>query len=229
MQNRIISDVFFDLDHTLWDFEKNSGLTFQTILNKNNVGVNIADFMVVYSRINYEYWELYRVDKITQEELRYGRLKDTFEELDYEISDALIHLLSEEYIAHLPEFNYLYEGAIEVLEYLKPKYRLHIITNGFHKVQDLKLKNSAIAHYFDTVTDSESAGVKKPNPIIFKHALHVANTQVENSIMIGDCIVSDINASLSLGFDAIYFNEHNKDVAVGIKHINNLLSLKTIL
>ena len=92
------SIVFFDLDHTLWDFEKNSALAFEKVLNKHNIGVNLEEFLVHYIPLNLKYWELYRHEKVTQEVLRYGRLKDTFDLLNYKIADTTIDLLSKEYI-----------------------------------------------------------------------------------------------------------------------------------
>ncbi|MDR6967875.1 putative hydrolase of the HAD superfamily [Flavobacterium arsenatis] len=224
-----ISDVFFDLDHTLWDFEKNSALAFQTVLTKHKIEVDIDLFVSHYVPINLKYWELYRVDKITQTQLRYGRLKDTFDLLSYEIEDEKIFFLSDEYIHYLPQFNHLFEGTIEILEYLKPKYNLHIITNGFHEIQSNKLKNSNIGGYFQTITNSESAGVKKPNPRIFEYAITSAKAKKENSIMIGDCIEADVKGALNFGLDAILFNECNAEVPENIKHINNLLALKKYL
>jgi len=224
-----ISDVFFDLDHTLWDFEKNSALAFEYVLTKHNIGVDIKQFIAHYVPINIKYWERYRVDEITQMELRYGRLKDTFDLLSYEIEDEMIFFLADEYIQYLPQYNHLFEGTIEILDYLKSKYRLHIITNGFHEIQNNKLKNSNIGGYFQTITNSESAGVKKPNPIIFEHAIASAKAKKENCIMIGDCIEADIRGALSSGLDAILFNECNAEVPENIKHINHLLALKNFL
>src|SRR5690606_26182583 len=106
-----------------------------------------------------------------------GRLKEAFDNIQYKADTGLLHLLSVEYVNNLPRFNHLYEGAIEILEYLKPKYRLHIITNGFHEVQAGKLKSSNIEHYFSTITNSEMAGCKKPNPVIFEFALKAANAE----------------------------------------------------
>ena len=124
-----IDHVFFDLDHTLWDFEKNSALAIETIFNKHAINVNLQLFLFHYVPINIKYWELYRVDKITQLELRLGRLKDTFELLNFEIDDDKIIFLSEEYIEYLPKFNHLFDGAIEILDYLKPKYNLFVFAN----------------------------------------------------------------------------------------------------
>lgn len=224
-----ITDIFFDLDHTLWDFEKNSALAFETIFKKHQMAINLDEFSKYYTPINLKYWEEYRQDKITQAELRYGRLKTVFDSLQYEIKDCEIDLISDEYIHYLPQYNHLFDGAIEILEYLKPNYNLHIITNGFAQIQKNKLSNSKIEHYFQTITNSEMAGVKKPNPIIFQHALHLAKAQKENSVMIGDCIDADVKGAINSGFDAILFTESKNVVDENIKQINHLLELKKYL
>ncbi len=224
-----IDHVFFDLDHTLWDFEKNSALAIETIFNKHAINVNLQLFLFHYVPINIKYWELYRVDKITQLELRLGRLKDTFELLNFEIDDDKIIFLSEEYIEYLPKFNHLFDGAIEILDYLKPKYNLHIITNGFQEIQDNKLKNSNIDHYFTTITNSEMAGVKKPNPKIYDYAITEANASKSNSIMIGDCIDADVKGALNFGMQAILFNIDPSKSYDNIKQVSHLLELKNHL
>jgi YjjG family noncanonical pyrimidine nucleotidase len=224
-----ITDIFFDLDHTLWDFEKNSALAFEKVLSKHTINVNLDEFLVHYVPLNLKYWELYRHEKVTQEVLRYGRLKDTFDLLHYEIADETIDLLSKEYIHYLPQFNHLFEGTIEVLDYLQPKYKLHIITNGFQEVQAGKMKNSGIDKYFQTITNSEMAGVKKPNPKIFEYALSKANVEKQNSIMIGDCIDADVNGALNFGIDAIHFNENKIEIPNHIKQVNHLIELKKYL
>ena len=224
-----IDHVFFDLDHTLWDFEKNSALAIETIFKKHAIDVDLPLFLSYYVPINIKYWEWYRVDKISQFELRLGRLKETFHLVDYEIDDEKILFLSEEYIEYLPKFNFLFEGAIEILDYLKPKYNLHIITNGFQEIQDNKLKNSNIAHYFKTITNSELAGVKKPNPVIFQYAITEANASKTNSIMIGDCIDADVNGALNFGMDAILFNIDPSKSYENITQIAHLLELKNHL
>lgn len=232
MNNKVktdITDVFFDLDHTLWDFEKNSALAFEMLFQKHKVEVGLEEFLLHYIPINFKYWEMYRKDKVSQSQLRLGRLKDVFDILEYKIEDEIIIFLSNQYLHHLPEYNHLFDGTIEILEYLKPKYNLHIITNGFAEIQNNKLVNSNLSHYFQTVTNSETAGVKKPNPIIFQYALDLAQAQKETSIMIGDCLESDVRGAISHGLDAIYFNEACKLVDDNIKQIHHLLELKNHL
>ena len=204
MQN--IQHVFFDLDHTLWDFEKNSDLTFQKIFKINDLSVDLHSFLEVYRPLNFKFWKLYREEKVTKSELRYGRLKNTFDAIDFPISDTLIYLIADQYIEHLADFNHLFDGAIEILDYLNQKYTLHIITNGFEEIQTKKMINSKIYHYFEKVITSESVGVKKPNPKVFKHALEIANANIDQAIMIGDSIEADINGALGVGMKAIHCN-----------------------
>jgi YjjG family noncanonical pyrimidine nucleotidase len=223
-----ITDIFFDLDHTLWDFDKNSELAFERIFNENKIDINLKDFLHYYIPTNVKYWEMYRKDEITQSELRYGRLKETFDLIDYKTDQETIDFFSHQYIEYLPKFTELFDGAIETLNYLSSKYNLHIITNGFQDVQDKKMSNSNIKHYFKTITNSEMAGVKKPNPIIFEHALQKAVAKKEESIMIGDCLEADVGGALNFGIEALFFNSENIDVAKEIKQINSLIELKTL-
>jgi putative hydrolase of the HAD superfamily len=222
-----IEHVFFDLDHTLWDFEKNSGLTFEKIFRENNIDVKIDDFLKVYVPLNLAYWKLYRNEKVTKEELRYARLKKSFDAVNYTISDALIDKLATEYIENLAEFNHLFEGTFELLDYLKEKYTLHIITNGFEEIQSKKMVNSNLYHYFDQIITSESVGVKKPNPKVFNFALESAKATKENSIMIGDSLEADIQGALNAGLKAIHcvFDDATP-TEKGIVSVTKLLEIK---
>ncbi|MDP5200791.1 YjjG family noncanonical pyrimidine nucleotidase [Flavobacterium sp. DG2-3] len=227
--NTNITDIFFDLDHTLWDFDKNSEMAFDRIFKSKYQEIITQDFIKEYIPINQECWRLYQNDKITHQELRYNRLRYSFDALNYVISEESILEIANDYIEFLTDNNYLFDGAIEVLEYLKPKYNLHIITNGFAHVQDKKINNASLGGYFSTITNSELAGVKKPNSIIFDYALKLANTSKEYSIMIGDDFEADVNGALNAGLDAIFFNEKKLDVSGDYKQINHLLELKKYL
>ena len=221
--------IFFDLDHTLWDFDKNSALTFQKLFKRHDIPLSLEAFLGVYVSINLNYWKLYREEKIEKEVLRFSRLDDAFKALNLSISSDLIRILSDEYITYLCTFNHLFEGTLEILEYLKPKYKLHIITNGFKEVQQGKLKKSGIARYFKTVTNSEMVGVKKPNPKIFHHALALANADIDASLMIGDNLEADILGAKNMGMDALCFNYHKTKIPESIIAINKLSELKQYL
>lgn len=229
MYKNLVTDIFFDLDHTLWDFEKNSALTFKKILVEHSIDISLESFLEVYVPANFAFWKLYREEKITKKELRYQRLKTVFDELRYEISDTMINSLSEEYINHLSSFNHLFPNTTMILDYLKPSYKLHIITNGFQEIQEKKLKKSGIYSYFDQVVDSEMAGVKKPNPIIFELALERAETKPSSSIMIGDNLEADVLGAKASGFKVLHFNAHGEDLHNHCPMITDLREIKNYL
>ena len=221
-----VEHIFFDLDHTLWDFESNSAKAFGFIFNENNIEIDLNEFLKFYTPINLKYWKLYREEKVSKPVLRYKRLKETFDSLRYKISDDQIDHLAKIYIDNLPNYNNLFEGTIEVLNYLITKYQLHIITNGFEEVQLLKLEKSEILHFFDKVITSESVGVKKPNPKIFNHALAITDTTAERSVMIGDNLEADIEGAQKIGMHTIFFNYHNQPVFNGTISISKLIEIK---
>lgn len=228
MRNRI-KHVFFDLDHTLWDFDKNSDLAFIKIFKDLTIDIEISEFLKVYKPINTIYWNKYRNDEVSKSKLRYGRLKDTFDSLNYDITDLEINKISEVYIESLADHNYLLPNSKSILDYLFSKYKLHIITNGFEEVQLQKIVSSDIQPYFSKIITSESVGVKKPNPIIFNEALKRANALACESIMIGDNIEADIYGALESGFSAILFNYHKINPPKEITTIDNLIELKVLL
>ena len=222
-----IEHVFFDLDHTLWDFEKNSALTFQKIFKEVGLQLDFELFLQTYIPINLEYWRLYREEKISKKDLRYSRLKKAFDAIDVMVEDDLINKLSVLYIDNLPNFNHLFDGTTEILDYLSSKYTLHIITNGFEEVQSKKLKQSGIQPFFEQVITSESVGVKKPNPKVFNYALETANASIDNSIMIGDSFEADILGADAVGLDTIFCNLEHKDInSENFKTVNHLLEIK---
>ena len=224
-----ITDVFFDLDHTLWDFEKNSALTFKKIFKKLNFQLNLNDFLSVYNEINHRYWKLYRENKISQLELRHKRLIESFQAIDFSFDPEDINSLSNQYILNLSTFSNLFQGTISLLEKLKTKYQLHIITNGFELVQLHKIKKSGLAPYFQNIITAEKVGFKKPNPIIFVYALDQTKTIPEKSLMIGDSLEADILGALNMGMQAIHFNSHNEPFHNHCPMVNNLDEIKGML
>lgn len=205
-----VTDVFFDLDHTLWDFERNSELAYSQIFFDLQIEVQLPEFLKVYIPQNMHLWKLYREGKIDKETLRFRRLKTVFDELGYPVGNRKIDQISEAYIEVLGNQTHLMPYAREILDYLNVNYRLHIITNGFEQVQCRKLKNSGIDHYFHEVIPSERVGVQKPHPDIFKLALKAAGVSSNNSMMIGDSLEADILGALSAGMQAIHFNTNKE-------------------
>ena len=221
-----VEHIFFDLDHTLWDFERNSAEAFKVLLADLAIPVDVQVFHSVYSPINEAYWEQYRQGLISQQELRLGRLRDSFQQLDVAVGELVIQQASEAYIDLLTTFTHLMPGTLELLDYLKPNYTLHIITNGFREAQARKLAHSSLVAYFDQVIDSESVGVKKPHPLIFESALQRASAKKESALMVGDHLEADVLGALSLGWQAVHYDPLGKQVHTHCPIIHDLRTLK---
>ena len=160
MLNHPIKAVFFDLDHTLWDFERNSELTFHKIFEELTIPADVNAFVTAYKPVNIKYWKLYRQGNIQLETMRHARLMESFGMINYAPSEEVIERIKELYISYLSSFTHLMTGAKEVLEYLKPNLKLYILTNGFRDIQQKKLRNTDILHYFTDVIDGDSVGCK---------------------------------------------------------------------
>lgn len=208
-------DIFFDLDHTIWDFDKNAEETlaelyprfgFDKLFNKPQAD----EFIEVYTINNHKVWELYHHGKIDKPTLRKLRFANTFQELG--VDPALFPIAFEEaYLAICPTKTNLFPHAHETLEYLGKRYHLHLISNGFREACEKKLEHSKLAHYFKTIVISEVFGVNKPDPRIFEHALSNGQAQREAAIMIGDNIDADVRGATGVGMDAIFFNPLGAD------------------
>lgn len=209
----MIKDVFFDLDRTLWDFDRNSNATLEDIFNQHQLDKYIDDFQLfkrTYRTVNDYYWNAYRVGKVSKEKLQDYRFIDTLKE--FEIHDEKLgKVMGEEFLKLSPEQTHLFPFAIEILKDLKENnYRLHIITNGFIKVQHTKLQVSGLRPYFDEILCSEEIGVNKPNPKVFYEALKRAKAEISQSIMIGDDLNCDVIGAENIGMKAILFDPEDK-------------------
>ena len=221
--------IFFDLDHTLWDFDRNSELALEKALIDHNVTCDFDEFHNTYNPINANYWELYAIGKIEKELLKFKRFQDTFKALDYLISDADIEVISQYYMQVLPHFNHLHEGAEDVLKILKPNYNLHIITNGFNEVSYQKLELSGIIGYFDQIITSETTDSKKPDPIVFFEAMRMAGALPEESLMVGDNYKADVLGAEAVGMKAIWFDYKRTGEQLHDQSITTLLDVHTLL
>lgn len=225
--------LFFDLDRTLWDFDAAAEVAFERIYEQyhlRELGIPSAhEFHMVYHPLNEKLWELYRADQITKDELNRTRFLKPLEH--YGIHDVeLADHLSEDYVYWSPRIVRLVPGTMELLEYLKPKYHLHLITNGFEEVQHTKLSGSGMEPYFETLTVSEEVGVKKPNPEIFRYALKKAGATPEESLMIGDEMAVDIDGARAAGIDQIFFNATGQPAQGKCTfEVNSLSEIKGIL
>ncbi len=202
--------IFFDLDHTLWDFETNAYLVLEQLYHVHNLesrGVpTFKEFHQTYMVHNAKLWERFRKGHITRNDLRTKRFRLTL--VDFKIGDEkLCEALGTQFLEELPTQTALFPHAKEVLEYLAGKsYPLHMITNGFEDVQLRKMRSSGIDHFFTHVITSESAGSLKPYREIFDYAVLKANATADSSIMIGDALDIDIIGAFNAGIDQVYFN-----------------------
>jgi putative hydrolase of the HAD superfamily len=190
---------------------------------------NDEDFIKKYKIHNARLWDLYRENKINKEKLRSKRFLMVLEEYGIDDKD-LAEQFGLAYIKQSPLKTKLSPFTHEVLSYLKNKYTLHIITNGFEEVQHIKLASADLKQYFDVVVTSEKAGVKKPNAKIFEFSLEQANAKAEQSIMIGDDLVVDVLGAEKAGMQGIYFNPNKEEYKEEVVHeIFCLSELMTLL
>ncbi len=227
-------DLFFDLDHTLWDFETNSRETIQELYTTHRLAelgiVDFDGFYNTYSAHNHRLWDRYTKGFIKQEELRWKRVYLSL--LDFKVAnEPLAKEMSQAYLEILPNKKHLFPYTIEILEYLKQKdYKMHLITNGFESVQFKKIKNSGLADYFIEVITSEASNSLKPHTDIFEYALRNAKATVAESIMIGDNESADIQGGINIGMDTVFVNHIQAIPTIPATYtITHLKELETIL
>ncbi|MDY6801250.1 MAG: YjjG family noncanonical pyrimidine nucleotidase [Bacteroidota bacterium] len=225
-------NIYFDLDRTLWDFDSNAKETFQDIYEKHELHKifnNFDNFYNTYVKHNERLWKIYRDGNIRKSMLAFKRFALTLEEFGVK-DEGLAQIIGQDYIEISPTKKRLFPGTYETLEYLKNKYNLYIITNGFNEVQFTKIKNSKLDIFFKKIFTSENAGAQKPNAKIFEHALKSVNARKKESLMIGDDLDTDIIGAKKFGLDQVYFNPQKKKHSEDITHeITSLKELQKIL
>lgn len=201
--------LFFDLDHTLWDFDRNSAESIAEIYSTyhlSDLGVPSADvFAEQFIIINRKLWREYDLDLIGHEYIREHRFPLVMKALGIEDTSSCADM-NTEYLRLLPRKAHLTDSAREILDYLQGRYRMHIITNGFADIQAVKMASAEIAHYFEEVVTTQSADAKKPNPRIFDFALQASGAAVSESLMLGDNYEADILGAKAVGLDTVFYN-----------------------
>ncbi|MBI3512004.1 MAG: noncanonical pyrimidine nucleotidase, YjjG family [Bacteroidetes bacterium] len=226
--------IFFDLDRTLWDMEKNARETLAELFFRYELdqkGIQSAnEFIFHYNRYNDLLWDRYRRKIIDKSTLRALRFKQTF--AHFGIHDRnLSAIFDTEYITEAPKKRNLVPGAKELLDALRDDFSLHIITNGFHETQLHKINHSGLEEYFNHVITSEGCGHTKPDKKIFFHALQMTGAKKEEAIMIGDDLAVDIVGAREAGWDQVFFNpsrgKHSEEVTYEIallEEMNGILA-----
>ena len=222
--------IFFDLDHTIWDFDKNAEETLFELYasyHLKELGLNSVDiFIETYTQNNHALWADYHLGKISKQVLRETRFKKTF--LDLGLSPELIpEQFEEDYINICPTKTNLFPDAHPTLIYLNSKYELHLISNGFKESSELKIRNTGLTPYFKNVIISEIIGMNKPDKAIFEYALQQADGNIHESVMIGDSLEADVRGAINFGMDAIYFNPNRLEKPVDVVlQIHSLAELR---
>ncbi|TDB63613.1 YjjG family noncanonical pyrimidine nucleotidase [Arundinibacter roseus] len=222
--------LFFDLDHTLWDFERNSTESLTEVYHlfkMQELGIpSHEQFITTYLKINYQLWAQLDQGLIAHSDIRENRFKLVLSELGVP-SPPNFRTMEDAYIELLPTKSYLLDGALDVLDYARERgYDLHIITNGFDFIQDKKLRSSGIVQYFTHLITNENAQARKPDRRIFDYAITCAGAQCAECLMIGDNWVADILGAKRFGMDTVFYNPagHMFDEAptYEVRHLNEL-------
>jgi len=225
--------ILFDLDHTLWDFEKNSTEALLEVYDHFQLDHHgkfaPIEFVLKFKEINAYLWDQYNQNNIGKDHLRNERFKLALADLGIPETDVPPDI-GEFYLERCPVKSHVIPHAFEVLDYLVSRYKLHVITNGFDDVQDIKLTQSNLKDYFDNIITSEKVGFKKPSREMFVKAIELIDAKSEECIMVGDNPTTDIQGAINASLDVIYFNPdritHNLSVTFEIR---SLLELKKIL
>lgn len=224
--------VFFDLDRTLWDLDRNATEALSDIYAKYDLkGRGIPDvdaFVLHYNEYNELLWDRYRrklIDKNTLRALRFKQVLAHYGVKDQKLSDNV----EQDFIHEAPRRKHLVPGAMELLDLIKYDYKLHIITNGFPETQAYKMEHSGLTPYFDVIVTSEGSGHAKPDRKIFDHALKLAKATKEESIMIGDDLAVDIVGAREAGWAQIFYNPigggHNEQIHHEVKDLMEIPAL----
>lgn len=225
--------LFFDLDHTLWDFDRNSNESLSELYETfrlADLGIASSEaFNQHFITINRQLWSDFDNNRLTHADIRQRRFRMVMDALgvtDYSVCDAM----NEEYLRLLPRKAHLIESTMEVLDHVRDRYQLHIITNGFDEIQALKMASSGLTDYFQHIITNQKADAKKPDRRIFEFALKVSDASLEESLMIGDNYEADVLGALGMGMDVVYYNPANLPVdgqapTYEIKHLKELIAI----
>ena len=226
-------NLFIDLDDTVYDFSAASEESFcetYELLQYGRFFDSFEHYLSIYKPYNLELWRIYGEGKITKEELNKRRYSYPLECVgihDQELADTFC----KEALSRIPTKGPLMPGAIELLEYLRPKYRMFILSNGFKELQSRKMHAAGIDKYFDELILSEDLGVNKPNRELYDYALQKTGSTLEESLMIGDMFETDIAGAANIGMEQIYYNPKGKQghPFVPTYEVRHLLEIKEIL
>lgn len=224
--------LFFDLDHTLWDFDKNTSEALAEIYTLFNFSkwsfFTYNDLMKIFYEVNNYLWDKFNHGLIDRWELRNNRFNIILRKLGVS-ENEIPKGIGDKYLEVAPAKHYVIPYTFEILDYLKPNYQLHILSNGFDDVQHTKLKSSKIYQYFDKIITSDSSGHRKPQKGIFEFAMNEVGANRQNALMIGDNIDTDIIGAQNASMDHIFFNptkiKHSLKVTFEIDSLQQIMNI----
>lgn len=200
--------LFIDLDDTLWAFTENACDCLEEayiLFGLKRYFDTFDYFYSLYKESNTRLWREYGDGKITKEELNRHRFSFPLEAVG--VSDtSLAEAYSGYFLETIPTKSKLMPFVKEALDYLAPKYRLFILSNGFRELQSRKMHSAGIDCYFEKVILSEDLLIHKPHPEIFHFALSATQSQMKESLMIGDNWEADIVGAKAAGIHQMYYH-----------------------
>ncbi|MFM2483068.1 YjjG family noncanonical pyrimidine nucleotidase [Celerinatantimonas sp. YJH-8] len=226
--------IFFDLDHTLWDFDRNARLVLVSMYQNflKGQGFSQQQFIDVYEQVNRSLWDQFNHGQLDKQQLRAIRFSETFRQLG--VNEGHFELtpiaMDEWYLHHCAEMDGVFPGCYECLDILQQYFHLHLITNGFTETQYKKMASAKLTHYFEQVFVSDEVGAHKPDPAIFEYAMQAVHTVPEACLMVGDSLLADIEGAKRAGIDQVWFNpNHQPSLQSMTYQIQQLLELPTLL
>lgn len=226
-------NLFIDLDDTVYDFSaasRESFLETYELLHYERYFDSFEHYLTIYEPYNLELWRIYGEGKITKEELNRRRYSHPLEVVGVQ-DQTLADTFCREALGRIPTKGNLVPGAIELLEYLRPKYNLYILSNGFKELQSRKMQTAGIDKYFKAIILSEDIGVNKPDSRLYEHAMRKTSSNPQESLMIGDMFDTDIVGAANFGMDSMYYNPKGKSghPFAPTYEVRHLLDIKDIL
>ncbi|MDW3196229.1 MAG: YjjG family noncanonical pyrimidine nucleotidase [Cytophagales bacterium] len=222
-----VKTIFFDLDHTLWDYDTNARETLFEIYDDFRLdrGFSSAEeFFQTYLVHNEKLWHLYNHGKIGRDDIRERRFYQVISDVGLD-DKKMAEQMSDQFMEVCPHKTAVMPGTYEIMEHLKPVYQMGIITNGFSDTQAIKMAKTGLDKYFEIMVTSESAKARKPSAEIFNTALTEARAQAAHVVMIGDNRATDIGGALTLGWKTIWYTKEEEEAPENcwkVKHLEEI-------
>ncbi len=225
--------LLFDLDHTLWDFDKNATETLYELYDTHQLSSlgNFSEqqFCDTFVIVNRALWKQYDQGTYDQQRLRSERFSQILIQLGV-AADRVPTQLADDYLRICPTKPHVMPHTVATLDYLRQHYQLHILTNGFAAVQAIKLRSAGLTDYFTEVVSSDTTGHRKPHRPVFDYLLDRIDAGPQECLMIGDNLETDVRGAREAGIDQVFYNPRRIRHSEAITHeVTCLSELRSIL